>query len=328
MSISVVLEVLSGPERGRKVRLGTHQTVTIGRTERSDFVHASDSKMSGRHFTLETERDVCRLTDLESANGTYVNDERIETADVRDGDRIRAADTNFVVRLTGDKSGDTTTPRAMRPSMRSAPIASAAPAAKVQYVKQKCKSDLLLYRGESTQVPAVEIARRVTQLFPLWIIVDFAHLGAPSPGEVAAPQHVLDWLPAPVAERSPLVLNRQSVPDPFAIVDQGWGKGGLSCWFSRSEPAELLAHFRKISRVNDNTMLGYWSPSILGMLLNYSMPDYVKKLMVGIDAVMVEPHDQPENWLLFSYSSLDDVLKQLGFTEAPAADAAAEQSAP
>src|SRR5579871_1892666 len=137
MPISVVLEVLDGPQRGRKVRLGTNQTVTVGRTERADFVHAADAKMSARHFTLETDRDICRLTDLDSSNGTYLNDERVQTADVRDGDRIRAADTNFVIQIVGAKTDGAA--RVIRPAVGGsaalAPSNRASAQLKIEYEK-------------------------------------------------------------------------------------------------------------------------------------------------------------------------------------------------
>src|SRR3954451_23335838 len=190
MAINVVLEVLTGPERGRKVRLGADQMVTVGRTERSDFVHHDDPKMSSQHFSLETDRGRCYLTDLNSVNGTYVNDNKAEREELRDGDRIRAADTDFIVHIAGGAQANLATP----PTTKRAPtLPPGVTPTVVQYKKQKCKSDLLLYQGVTTQTPPVEIARRLTMHYPLWIIADFDKLEMPPPEELLKPEHLFDW---------------------------------------------------------------------------------------------------------------------------------------
>jgi hypothetical protein len=52
------------------------------------------------HFAIECDNQVCRLLDLGSRHGTFLNDERLETpALLRDGDEIRAGLTTFRVRV-------------------------------------------------------------------------------------------------------------------------------------------------------------------------------------------------------------------------------------
>src|SRR4026208_2430545 len=60
---------------------------------------AQDPLMSARHFAIRCERDHCRLRDLGSTNGTFVNGSNIPEATLHDGDRIVAGQSTFVVRL-------------------------------------------------------------------------------------------------------------------------------------------------------------------------------------------------------------------------------------
>jgi eukaryotic-like serine/threonine-protein kinase len=52
--------------------------------------------LSREHFRLEFSVTACRLVDLNSRNGTFVNDRRATTVLLRDGDVIVAGSTIFV----------------------------------------------------------------------------------------------------------------------------------------------------------------------------------------------------------------------------------------
>lgn len=68
--------------------------VVIGRSGRSD-VPIEDMSVSERHAMVVT-RQACHLIyDLGSSNGTYVNDERVLQAELRNGDFVRCGDTIF-----------------------------------------------------------------------------------------------------------------------------------------------------------------------------------------------------------------------------------------
>ena len=70
--------VRSGKEGGRTVALSTGQTITLGRLKGCDVV-VDDEAASRRHCTITAREDVCVLTDLQSANGTFLNERRIAT---------------------------------------------------------------------------------------------------------------------------------------------------------------------------------------------------------------------------------------------------------
>ena len=80
--------VRSGKEVGRTVAVKTGQTISLGRLKKSDVV-VDDEAASRRHCTITGREDVAVVTDLKSANGTFVNEQRIETVELQKGDKVR-----------------------------------------------------------------------------------------------------------------------------------------------------------------------------------------------------------------------------------------------
>jgi hypothetical protein len=66
----------------------TRDTYTLGRHRNNDIV-ISDPKVSSFHARLDRSPEGFLLVDLRSRNGSYVNGERIETAQLNTGDEIR-----------------------------------------------------------------------------------------------------------------------------------------------------------------------------------------------------------------------------------------------
>ena len=96
--------VREGREAGRTVALATGQTLTFGRLKSCD-VQLDDESVSRRHCTLHAYQDSCVLSDLQSANGTFVNDVRVASTDLHPGDKLRIGTT--VVELVSASTPDT-----------------------------------------------------------------------------------------------------------------------------------------------------------------------------------------------------------------------------
>src|SRR2546425_10401232 len=94
----LVLEIISGPLQGKKIEAKAGETVSIGRTPKASNPVA-DNFMSGAHFAVECDANGCRLRDLNSRNGTKLNGELVTEAVLKDGDRVYAGRTDFVVRI-------------------------------------------------------------------------------------------------------------------------------------------------------------------------------------------------------------------------------------
>ena len=84
--------VRSGKEAGRTVAVSTGQTIALGRLKGCDVV-VDDEAASRRHCTITAREDVCVVADLQSANGTFVNEKRIATVELQKGDKIRIGST-------------------------------------------------------------------------------------------------------------------------------------------------------------------------------------------------------------------------------------------
>ncbi len=67
-------------------------SVTVGRVMQCE-IHIDDQAVSRRHCTLALNGGTIVVTDLESANGTFVNERPVRSATARPGDMIRVGST-------------------------------------------------------------------------------------------------------------------------------------------------------------------------------------------------------------------------------------------
>ena len=92
------LVVVKGKDRGVSVPL--HEAaLTIGRSEGQSLRLKGDKKVSTSHARITTDGERYFLEDLGSTNGTQVNGERILSAPLRSGDRIKIGETLLVFRV-------------------------------------------------------------------------------------------------------------------------------------------------------------------------------------------------------------------------------------
>lgn len=83
---AIRLRIVSGPLRGAEFPL-SHGTLTVGRSSENDIViDASD--VSRRHARIDFDGQSLRVEDLNSTNGTRVNNEAVRVADVVPGDML------------------------------------------------------------------------------------------------------------------------------------------------------------------------------------------------------------------------------------------------
>ena len=95
----VTLTVVAGPHAGTEFHFDRHDTFVVGRSRHAHFqLPEKDRYFSRVHFMMEVNPPRCRLIDMGSRNGTYVNGERILSGELHDGDQIRAGHT--VLRLS------------------------------------------------------------------------------------------------------------------------------------------------------------------------------------------------------------------------------------
>jgi hypothetical protein len=88
-----VLEVSDGPKAGSRFEL-SHKITTVGRHPES-HIFLDDITVSRRHVEIASSGEGCRVRDVGSLNGTYVNLERVEEADLSDGDLLQVGRFKF-----------------------------------------------------------------------------------------------------------------------------------------------------------------------------------------------------------------------------------------
>ena len=347
----VILEVVSGPDAGKKILLAAGQSAQVGRTEWADFAFPHDGQMSGKHFLLETESDACYIKDQGSSNGTSVNRRRIaQRTRLSHGDEIRAGQTVFVVRMEGAAPAPA---KAALPDVKIPDLSLAAPAGlgsappagvipqvdfeflrpqaqvpsapvQVNYTIEKCDSGLTLCRGTVDEIPPADMAIRICQLCPVYLIVDFRKLGEPRPEELSSPQYLFDFLdPVAAAAVSPVIVAQEDLLAWPSLVEKGWGTDAVICLFSKQEKPSLLSHLRRSCQAKPNVrdpngpIIGYCWPSVLAPLLSHYKSNFLQEFIAGIDAVLVELADLPVTWQVYGGGEVVKMLDQLGFRQRP-----------
>jgi len=82
----IVLTVLTGPAKGLVHRLAKPRVI-LGRTG-ADVV-LEDAEVSRQHCAIEVKGTIIRLKDLDSTNGTFLEDERVRAAELQNGAEFR-----------------------------------------------------------------------------------------------------------------------------------------------------------------------------------------------------------------------------------------------
>ncbi len=86
----ITLEVIEGLMQGEKcfVELDDKKTVSIGRANNNDFIlHKDDISAGRKHACITVENGICMVEDLESKNGTWVNEMRVtQKTPIKSGD--------------------------------------------------------------------------------------------------------------------------------------------------------------------------------------------------------------------------------------------------
>ncbi len=88
------LTAISGKLKGAVFKL-SDETLVIGR-ETTASLCIADASVSRRHSIIDKNEDGFVITDLESLNGTFVNDVPVRTRKLEHGDRVRIGESQFV----------------------------------------------------------------------------------------------------------------------------------------------------------------------------------------------------------------------------------------
>ncbi len=96
-SMICILDIVEGPARGKRVWVKANQCLEVGRVSTADFSIPLDVHMSRRHLLFDSTQSGFRVRDVGSANGTFLNNHKVQVQELRAGDCIRAGMTTFLV---------------------------------------------------------------------------------------------------------------------------------------------------------------------------------------------------------------------------------------
>jgi len=99
----LILQVRSGSNAGQRIVLEPGTIARVGRKRQADYTFPANTGMSGLHFSVECAPGACRVRDLNSTNGTWVNGRRVNEAALNDGDEITAGKATFAVHVEHDQ---------------------------------------------------------------------------------------------------------------------------------------------------------------------------------------------------------------------------------
>jgi hypothetical protein len=169
----VTLHVVAGPQTGRVFTFDQHETFMIGRSEDAQFCLPHDRFFSRHHCIVEIAPPQAFLRDLGSTNGTFVNGSRVETAYLKNGDRIQGGETILEVEVSADpppvKAGSPDGFVKTEPSLITVPClncgipaeASASnPNANMSYVCDNCREKL---KQNPQPIPGYQMIRVLGQ---------------------------------------------------------------------------------------------------------------------------------------------------------------------
>lgn len=186
-------------------RLPIHDGFVLGRVAGCDLV-LEDSKASRRHAKVHVENGVVEIEDLQSSNGTLLNDKPVTRRLLRDGDRVQIGKTVIVYHegelpgahaqgkpaaaaladndLFGDAPATSVAPPPPPPPARALPVSSPAP--QVQPARQPSAAPAPPVPPPAPTPPAPSPAPKV----PAPAVVEFAdevvELRKPAPAAPAA----------------------------------------------------------------------------------------------------------------------------------------------
>ena len=189
------LQVIKGPGLGRKITLREGQLMYVGRTT-ADVNFPENPEMSSVHFSIQWLGNECQFKDLNSANGSFRNGERVTDSLVYNGDELRAGQAIFRV-VMGDESelSNPSLPEYSKPS--------------VQPAWTSTKQEIPIPSGSSGRIPVQQPSDSGREPVPQSAYA--TPQSPPSPPPPAAHAHAHPPAPAPASANAGMPTAEGSV---------------------------------------------------------------------------------------------------------------------
>jgi hypothetical protein len=329
--MSLTLVVVQGPYVGQQIHVGSGQTVSIGRTGRANHSFPNDTYLSGAHFEVGCDEQGCRIRDLGSSNGTFINGAKIDLAVVREGDQVSAGETVFLVQPAGQEQ------------TVSAPVLANAPPPAGQPAPVPVERTARMYapgfepKAEDAPSPVPLERKRTLQMLshpgrPLFTLLDTSRDDIAREALAASSlrhEPLFDGQGADQAStRAPILVELGQTDESGlgteakAFLDTllalGWGKGwGIFCT-SGAPFEELLQHFRSFVLVRTREQrplyFPFYDPRVLRAFLPVCEPQELSAIFGPVASYFVES-ERPDTMLAFSAGTEGLVTTQISLGE-------------
>lgn len=270
----ITLENETGKTHSRLV-LSTGQFMRIG-SRAAELTGGEDRFMSSLHFLVECKADRCRIADMGSKNGTYVNGTRVTDAILQDGDVVLAGQTRFRVHIESDAGAN-------QPAGRS-----------IEHFTSGFGDETMTLRQETKDLLEVLYAHPGERLYGLLDstrderILDLLEESREHYQRLCEGQQ--DEIPAPYLVELP-----KASPLLTILIREGWGKGWGIYVTSTTSFQELLDHFRHFLVVpGENGMEGkfrFYDPRVLRVHLPTCTESDRQKFLGPVQHILVEEED-------------------------------------
>ena len=100
----VLVRVVDGPDRGKSVEVLSGQSISVG-TSTDNALQLQDLTISRYHVEFSLSRAGVRVHDLESMNGTFIGDVKVDQATVPPGTRVTLGSTSLAIELDVQTAG-------------------------------------------------------------------------------------------------------------------------------------------------------------------------------------------------------------------------------
>jgi hypothetical protein len=285
--MQVILEAVAGPAAGRRIEVRAGSILRVGRTARADYALGEDAYLSSLHFAVECDGAQCRIRDLGSSNGTFVNGSRITEQVVSQGDSVTAGGSTFTVHFEAAPASPLavtqlftkTAPTPMLPSRPEAPATagSSALAAQLWPGFSPSQSNLLhrLY-GPGEPVFALLDASRDSRIPAFLDASGEPFLGVDPTGRIPL------YLTAPPPQSRLLDV----------LIKDGWSRHWCAYYagpIGLQEACAHLADYLALYTLGGRRLtLPFWDPGVLRVLGPLIPPDEAASFFGPFTRIVVE----------------------------------------
>ena len=281
------LQVETGASRGRRVPVHENDMVQVGRVAWADLAVPDDDQLADLHFAVFASGTEFRVCDLQSAQGTLLNDQPVTEATLKNGDRIAAGNSEFTVLF--DEGGVSTFP----------------------YQSARTVCDAPVYVADEHSPKPTDLAAILAESGHLYLLVRFGRTGLPIPAPLQSSDDYVTTNDNPSWRTLfPLLVDSARYTDYSELIQSGWADEHLVCLLVSKQEKPLLFHHLLQQSAS------FSEAQILRQQLDECPAGFVAQVMGEIDGLSLRD-PATNSWRLYPNHSRQKTWRDLGLPCAP-----------